>query len=621
MNAPMREGPAPGHFAPPGGGFRAEDVLNLVRRNIWLIVAVCAASLAVTAGYLSVQPDLYRAQAAMELTNSEVRLSQIDAQFESYELNSARIATVMDVLRSRNFAQTVATNLDRFDNQPFLPRPEDQPRPDKEIWKRMVVDHLLASYSVHRAGESLVITIQTEAQDPQTAARLANGIVRNFVETSVRDQAKVIDNSVAYLRGQVNALGEELSQKEVELAELIRTSALDDADLPVQLRRELNHLASVLANLDGDGQGQGAEAGRIRTQIAAIEAQLDERTRNELAKNRLERYIDLLSTRYQTAIERLNEIEPRKDILQADARQISKAEIPVAPAAPNRGATLAVVLAASLVLGFLLALLRGALNRTVEDGAQATQISGRPNLATIPHVRRRGVLARRHDPVGFLRRFPRSGFSESLRSFFTIWSSQRRDSDAPKLVMVTSAAPDEGKSTISSAFAASAALDGLRVLLLDFDSQHAGASDILHVPAEGLPVTALADGSASWREAVRPVPDFERLDVLSFPAGTSWTSRLISAFAARVVPDMREDYDLVVLDTPPALSSADAVRFGTIADEALVVVRAGQTTEGALQATIQKLERAGIVVRGTVVNDIEPRRYRQHNHGAGYEYA
>ena len=185
----------------------------------------------------------------------------------------------------------------------------------------------------------------------------------------------------------------------------------------------------------------------------------------------------------------------------------------------------------------------------------------------------------------------------------------------------TSASQHEGKSTISSAFAASAALDGLRVLLLDFDSQHAGASDILHVQAEGLPVAALADGSASWRDAVRPVPDFERLDVLSFPAGTSWTSRLISTFAARVVPDLREEYDLVVLDTPPALSSADAVRFGTIADEALVVVRAGQTTEGALQATIQKLERAGIVVGGTLVNDVETRLYRQHSNGAGHEYA
>ena len=60
MNAPMREGPVPSQFAPPGGGFRAEDILNLLRRNLWLIVAVCATTLAVTASYLSVQPDIYR---------------------------------------------------------------------------------------------------------------------------------------------------------------------------------------------------------------------------------------------------------------------------------------------------------------------------------------------------------------------------------------------------------------------------------------------------------------------------------------------------------------------------------------------------------------------------------
>ena len=620
MNAPMREGPVPGHFASPGGGYRAEDILNLVRRNIWLILAICATTLAVTAGYLSVQPDIYRAQAAMELTNSEVRLSQIDAQFESYELNSARIATVMDVLRSRNFAQTVATNLKLFDNRTFLPLPKEGPKPDKDTWKRMVVDHLLASYSVHRAGESLVITIQAEAQDPQMAARLANGLVQNFVEMTVRDQTKVIDNSVTYLRGQVNALSEELSLEEVALAELIRANALDDTEMPERLMRERNHLASVLANLEGAGEGQGAEARQIRAQIDSIETQLNERTRSNLMLNRSERYIELLATRYQTAIERLNEIEPRKNMVQADARQISKAEIPVSPAAPNRSATLAVVFAASLVLAFLLAMLRGALSRRVEDGAHAARVTGQPNLGTIPRIRR-GVLGRSHDPVRFLRNFPRSGFAESLRSIYTIWSSQHRDSGVPKLVMVTSGVQSEGKSTVAAALAASTALDGARVLLLDFDSQPGGASSILKLPAGAVPASALADGSASWRDAVQPVPGFDRLDLIGFPADTSWTPRLISALAQRVIPDLREHYDLVVLDTPPALAIADAVRFGALAEEAIVVVRAGQTGERELQSTLHKLERAGITIGGTVVNDVEPRLFRQHHHGMSYDYA
>lgn len=622
MNVSMREGALSPQFAPGrGNGVNAEDVLNLVRRNVWLILAVCAATLTLTAAYLSGQPDIYRAQAAMELTNSEVRLSQIDSQFESYELNSARIATVMDVLRSRNFAQTVATNLELFDNRTFLPLPETGPRPDKETWKRMVVDHLLASYSVHRAGESLVITIQAEAYDPQTAARLANGLVRNFVETSVRDQAKVIDNSVAYLRSQVNELGEELSLKEVELAELIRDNALDDSELPVRLLRERNHLASVLENLERDGHGDGAEATQTRTQIAALEAQLNDRTRKGLMLSRSQRYIDLVSTRYQTAIERLTEIEPRKDMVQADARQISKAEVPVEPSAPNRSATLAIVFAASLVLGFLLAMLRAALNRTIEDGAHAARVTGQPNLGTVPRLRRRGMLRRSHDPVWLLRNHPRSGFAEALRSIYTIWSSQHRDSGMPKVVMVTSGLQSEGKSTVATALAISAAMDGSRVLLLNFDSQPGGSSAVLKVPSGAVAASALADGSVSWRDAVRPVPAFERLDLIGFPADTSWNARLISTFAQRVLPEMRDQYDLVVLDTPPTLGMADAVRFGTLADEAIVVARAGQTSERALQTTLQKLDRAGITVGGTVVNDVEPRIFRQQHHGAGYDYA
>ena len=70
MNVPMRDAPIPPQFTASRGGVGAEDLLNLIRRNIWLMVTVCAATLALTAAYLSVQPDVYRAQAAMELTNS-----------------------------------------------------------------------------------------------------------------------------------------------------------------------------------------------------------------------------------------------------------------------------------------------------------------------------------------------------------------------------------------------------------------------------------------------------------------------------------------------------------------------------------------------------------------------
>ena len=191
----------------------------------------------------------------------------------------------------------------------------------------------------------------------------------------------------------------------------------------------------------------------------------------------------------------------------------------------------------------------------------------------------------------------------------------------PRLVMITSGLQAEGKSTVAASLAASAAADGSRVLLLDFDNQTGGASSVLKVPAGTVPASAVADGSVSWRDAVQPVPGSERLDLLGFPPDTGWTARLISAFARHVIPDLREQYDLVILDTPPALAAADAVRFGTLVDEAIVVVRAGQTSERALQTTLQKLERAGINIGGTVVNDVEPRVFRQHNHGAGYDYA
>lgn len=598
----------------------ADDILQLLRRNLGLIALIVAITLGLTALYLSRQSDRYTARAEMALTTSELRLSQINSQLESYDLTNSRVSTELDVLRSRSFAALVATEQGLYDDPDFLPPPENGTPLTPEARKRAVVDLLLASYSLHRTGDSLVIDILADAPTAELASRIANGVVSSFIDLSVSDQSQSIDGSINYLRGQVASLGEELSQKEVDLANFIREYALDDKEQPGRLRRERSHMTSVLEVMDSEGTGQSAEALRIRGQLEEVEAQLAERTRNDLTLSRKQRYVALLATRYQTAIERLNELEPRKQMIKPDARQISAAEVPMKPSWPNRGVTLVLTGVAALVLGFVAALLRESLSRKVWDGQQATRVSELPNMGTLPRIRRKSLVAGDHNPIWFIRTFPRSAFAEALRALLTVWSSQKRDESATPVLMITSALAGEGKSTVSTGLASSAAEDGLRVLLMDFDTHRGGAARILELEAPGVPAAEVAKGGKELDAAIRHVPDFDSFDMIAFADPTHWKPALVKSFREAVIPRLRERYDLIIMDTPPALAVSDAVRFASISDETLVVLRSGRTTERALRNTVERLASCGLQISGTVVNAVEPRRYRQQNQGDGYGY-
>ncbi len=584
-----------------------------------MILVVVAAVMGTTYYYLIRQTPMYRAESAMALTTSEVRISQVDTQMEVYDLTRARVETELDRLRSRNFVERVADGLDLFKDPTFLPESEGGPPVGSPDRAREVVDKILGSYKLERSGESLVISVIAEATSPELAANIANAVVKAFINSSIETQTVGIERSVNYLREQIDAMGGELTQSQADLADFIRDNQLDDAELSSKLRRERSHTASVIDVMDSRNEGGTPERKRLQAELDKMDAQLSTRTLQELQLARLNLGIELMNTRYETAVERLNQLEPQLDHVDPDARQITVAEVPLEPFRPNIPTTLAMAFPAGLILGFILALLRSTMSKQIWNGAQATHVSQLPTLGNLPRIPRRGML-RRFRPISFVHDFPRSGFTEAMRALLTVWFGQHTHDSAMRVVMITSALPHEGKSTIATCLAAVAAQDGMKVLLIDFDSRRTGASRI--VAAKGNPASLLAvtRGEVSIDDAKMPVDPNCDFDFICFDQATRLTPSVVSEFRQFVLPQMVAQYDLVVLDTPPALGLADAARLGALADSTLFVLRSGKTPETALRHGVERLEDSGVVLAGTVVNDIEPRRYRQLNLGGSYAY-
>lgn len=216
-------------------------------------------------------------------------------------------------------------------------------------------------------------------------------------------------------------------------------------------------------------------------------------------------------------------------------------------------------------------------------------------------------------------------FSVGLEAFrmlrtSLLWCEQ---GDKMKTLVVTSAAPGEGKTLTAANLSVTFAYDGLRVLLIDCDVRRPKLHGLFQVPRapglmELLTPAAFSNGGESLSfdpglgrtESGRAVTDVVRptkiagLSLLPCGALPTNASNLLSGVRMRVLlQELAKSFDLVILDTPPVLATADAGILASIADGVLLVIRAGQTDRVAAKRAHQQLVNVGARVVGTVLND------------------
>jgi capsular exopolysaccharide synthesis family protein len=180
------------------------------------------------------------------------------------------------------------------------------------------------------------------------------------------------------------------------------------------------------------------------------------------------------------------------------------------------------------------------------------------------------------------------------------WSAE--GVETPKTLVVTSAMTREGKSMVSANLALAFALEGRRTLLVDCDLRRAKLHRVFGVPRSPGLAHILA-GHITPAAAIRST----FLRGLHFlPAGrlNSLPSDLLGVARTRMILDeLSQCFDIVIIDTPPVLSVADAAILAAEAGGVLLVVRAGETNREAVNQTLRQLDGVGARVLGAVLND------------------
>ncbi len=275
-----------------------------------------------------------------------------------------------------------------------------------------------------------------------------------------------------------------------------------------------------------------------------------------------------------------------------------------------------------LFLGLLAAFFLEYLDQTLKNATDVERALQIPVLGLIPleplGAGARGGNGRRRLSIPLVSLVsPDHPTSEAYRTLRTNVTFVNAEERSLKMLVITSPGPSEGKSTTAANLAITLAQQGTRVLLVDADLRRPVVHRAFNLVQEpGL--TDVLVGTAQLREAIRPnvVP---KLDVLPAGALPPNPSELLgSAAMQRLLEQVRPAYEMIIFDSPPALAVTDATVLGASTDAVILVLRSGETEEGAALRAIESLKRVQARIAGGVLNGVEKERDRYYNYYTYY---
>ena len=289
-----------------------------------------------------------------------------------------------------------------------------------------------------------------------------------------------------------------------------------------------------------------------------------------------------------------------------DARLISEATVPATAVSPNPAMLLTASLTSSLLIGLFAAFALDQADRRLRTAADVRAALDLPVIAMLPELRRKELHgAAPHDLVA---EQPASAFAEALRGVLMA-IDPRRDESGARVLLVTSAVPGEGKSTLSLALARAAAAEGLRVLLIDGDLRRPRLAPMLGIEP-GIGLAELAAGRVGVDEVLRADP-LSTVRLLPGSAASGPPTGLLGEVGIpAVLRAARAAYDLVVVDTAPLLPVADAARMALVADRVVLLARWGRTSRETAAQAVQQLGVARERVARVVLSRVDLRRHR-----------
>jgi receptor protein-tyrosine kinase len=284
-------------------------------------------------------------------------------------------------------------------------------------------------------------------------------------------------------------------------------------------------------------------------------------------------------------------------------------ELPTAPSAPQTTRNVVMGLLVGLVAGIAFAIVRAALDRSVRDPDDASTLAQTSVLGIIVRDDR---LADEH----VIDLTKGTGAGEGYRQLRSNLQFLRVD-DPPKVIMVSSAIPGQGKSTAAVNLGVALAQAGRQVTVVEADLRKPMVAQYLGL-VEGAGLTSILARTAEIEDVLQTWGDDGLSVIAAGPVPPNPGELLASSHMALLLDQLREKNDFVIVDTPPLLPVADATGVASMVDGVLLCVRYGSTKREQLRQTRTALDRVGASTLGLVLNGV-PKKSRVGS-AFGYQY-
>lgn len=491
-----------------------------------------------------------------------------------------------------------------------------------------------------RGKTSGIINVSLQDTDPFKLTRVLNAVGDQYVKQNIERKAAEAQKTLAFLDVQLPQFKKQLEASEEvynryrnqkgtvafsEEAALVLNQAVDRQTKLLDAQQRRRELEARFTSAHPAVQTLDSQIAALKTDMGEIQARIKGLPAIQQEAVRMERDVKVNTELYQQLLNNALQLRLVKEGKIGNVRVLDEAVVPQVPVKPNRKVIVAAALALGLFLGIVAAFVRSSfIEQRLRDPHEVEADTGLPVFSTIPLSNAQSAIAKRRlsgaTGVRLLAiESPDDPAVESLRSLRTAMQFAMLESPNNR-VLISGPTPGVGKSFVTANFAALMAAAGKRTLLIDADLRRGHTHQYFGLQRHG-GLSELIAGSLTVQQTVhrQVVPNLDFLATGQLPPNPS--ELLVSDSFKTALERLSEQYDLVVIDTPPVLVAADTSTVAAHAGTVLLVARADQSTMGELKESTRRLAMGGKAATGVLLNamDVGRRAYAPYKYGR-YRY-
>lgn len=373
-----------------------------------------------------------------------------------------------------------------------------------------------------------------------------------------------------------------------------------------------NEMRSIVENLRVEVEVAQDQINRIDSRLATARNTLVRNNGSQVRLNDLERDAEASRLILTEFIQRFKQTSEQDELVQPDARTLSRASIPEAPASPKKILNFVVGLMLGGFCGVALALILEMFDSKIgflEEIDRKFNING---IASIPYIKTLRILGfGNKNPGEFLIENPLSAYAESMR-FLRASIAISHMEEGTKTVTVASSLPNEGKTSMALSLGRISAMSGDRTLVVDGDFRRRQLTTFARLePQVGL--VEYLKGKCELEAAIYK-DKYSDLDLLALSPDVENTHDLVGSRAFdKLLLDLKDKYHLILIDTGPLLLMAEAGIIASKTDKTLMIVRWRHSRRAAVRRALDVLYSMKAEILGVALNMVDLSKKRHHS--------